>query len=173
MSIQRDSSVSFIPSTFYVPPHGSGTHNINLVPNFRSANTDSVINYLTWRKMICCCMFVRMLYLRQCPLQPAASRADDLAQRTEHLTQEILHRGHQHTVNPAQYSPTVHMQLTSASLLLQQNTGADTFCVCYSGVSHDHWMKSNEFTFTFPIKHNKMWITAHFHPLAAYVRVFY
>lgn len=34
-----------------------------------------------------------MLYLRECPFQPAASRADDLPQRTEHLTQEVLHRG--------------------------------------------------------------------------------
>lgn len=31
--------------------------------------------------------------LRERPLQPAAGRADDFPQRTEHLTQEVLHRG--------------------------------------------------------------------------------
>lgn len=50
------------------------------------------------------------LYLRERPLQPAASRADDLPQRTEHLTQEVLHGGGKHTVNAAQRHPTVGMQ---------------------------------------------------------------
>lgn len=34
-----------------------------------------------------------MLDLRERPFQPAASRANDLSQCTEHLTQEVLHRG--------------------------------------------------------------------------------
>lgn len=33
-----------------------------------------------------------LLYLRKCPLQSAAGRADDLPQGTEHLTQEVLPR---------------------------------------------------------------------------------
>lgn len=37
-----------------------------------------------------------LLYLRERLLQPAASRADDLPQCTKHLSQEILHRKHQH-----------------------------------------------------------------------------
>lgn len=70
---------------------------------------------------------VSVLYLRECPFQPAASRADDLPQRTEHLTQEVLQRREdQTTVNTAQHSPTVHVQLSaSASLPKLENIEAN------------------------------------------------
>lgn len=80
---------------------------LNLVPNFKNFKTNeciyninsSIINIVSASLIIICSRCVCILYLRECPFQPAASRADDLTQRTEHLTQEVLHRRDQHKLN--------------------------------------------------------------------------